>query len=258
MKTESIKFQIEDRIAIIALNRPDVHNAVNAEMMSELESVLTKIETNKEIYCIILTGEGKESFCAGGDLKYFVTLKTRDAGQKMSLRMQKILNRLWNGNKPVIAAVNGQALGGGCEILTACHFRLASSHATFAFRQAANGIITGWGGGVRLFQQIGKSQAMRLLMTADTIDANEALKIGMIDKVVESYELMNEAKFLANKICQNSRDAVQKILELKRVIDIENTKIASEFETNAFVDLWLGGDFRKFLKNYFSKSLTSD
>ena len=128
--TETLTFQIENKTALISLNRPQVHNVVNEEMMEEFESVLKKIEKNKEIYCIILTGTGKESFCAGGDLKYFATLKTREVGKEMSMRMQNILNRLWNGNKPVIAAINGQALGGGCEILTACHFRIAASNAT--------------------------------------------------------------------------------------------------------------------------------
>ena len=253
MNTETVKFHIENHTTFIILNRSEVHNAVNGEMMEELDFVLTKVDNDKDIYCIVLTGEGKESFCAGGDLRYFATLKTREAGSKMSLRMQNILNRLWNGNKPAIAAINGQVLGGGCEILTACHFRIATSGATFTFRQAANGIITGWGGGVRLFDQIGKSQAMRLLLTADSIDAHEALRIGLIDKIVKPYNLMDEAKQMANRICKNSRGAVQKIMELRKVVGQGDIKKATEFETNAFADLWAGNDFRKFLKDYFSE-----
>ena len=250
MTTETVKFHIENHTAFIILNRPEVHNAVNAEMMHELETVLDVIEANKELFCIILTGAGSESFCAGGDLKYFATLKTGVAGKEMSLRMQNILKRLWNGKIPVIAAVNGQVLGGGCEILTACHLRIATSTATFAFRQAANGIVTGWGGGVRLFQQISKSQAMRLLLMAEKIDAKEALKIGFIDKIIESPQLMNEAKRAANKICQNSENAIQKILELKRIIDQGDINRAIEFETNAFADLWDGNHFRNFIRGY--------
>lgn len=253
MGTETLTFQIENHTALITLNRPQVHNAVNEEMMGEIEFVLAEIEKNKNVCCIILTGEGNESFCAGGDLKYFETLKTREAGKEMSLRMQHILDRLWNGDKPVIAAINGQAFGGGCEILTACHFRIAASHATFAFRQAANGIITGWGGGVRLFQQIGKSQAMRLLLTADTIDVHEALRMGFIDKAVETSHLMDKVKQMADSICKNSASSIQKIMKLKNLIAQGDTKKAVEFETNAFADLWAGNDFRKFLKDYFSK-----
>jgi enoyl-CoA hydratase len=250
MTAETVKFQIEDHIAFVTLNRPEVHNAVSAGMMHALESVLEIIEANKELFCIILTGAGKESFCAGGDLKYFTTLKTGEAGKEMSLRMQNILNRLWNGKIPVIAAINGQALGGGCEILTACHLRIAASRATFAFRQTANGIITGWGGGVRIFQQVSTSQAMRLLLMAESINSKEALKIGLVDKIVESSQLMNEAKRVANEICQNSEDAIQKVLELKRMIDQGDINRAIEFETNAFADLWDGNHFRNFIKRH--------
>ena len=152
---------IEDHWALITLNRPEVHNAIDDQAMAELEEVLDFIEGNPDLKAIIITGAGHKTFCAGGDIRYFATLNTREACVAMSQRMQAILTRLYKGERPVIAAVNGQALGGGCEILTATHIRYCVPTARFAFRQAPNGIITGWGGGERFLSQVKLSMPKR-------------------------------------------------------------------------------------------------
>src|ERR1700730_11411863 len=140
-----VAFEAASDIGVIRLNRPGVHNALNELAIEALEAVLERVETDPQIRALIITGTGSKTFCAGGDLQYFDTLDTREKGIEMSRRMQALLDRLWSGRKVVIAAINGQALGGGCEILTACHFRIAASTASFAYLQAANGLITGWG-----------------------------------------------------------------------------------------------------------------
>ncbi len=179
MPNQVVEFDTRGRVATIRLNRPAVHNAIDEAVMRGLEEIIDELERAADTTVIVLTARGTESFCSGGDIKYFATLDTREKVVAMSIRMQRILNRLSSGPRAVIAAINGRALGGGCEILTACHFRIAASTATFRFVQAANGITTGWGGGARLFQLVGRANALSLLLTADPFDAPHALRIGV-------------------------------------------------------------------------------
>ena len=164
--------------------------------------------------------------------------------------MQAILDRIWNGDKVSIAAINGQALGGGCELLSVCHFRIAAEHAAFSYRQAQNGIITGWGGGSRLLRQLGRCQALRLLSTSETIDAAEALRIGLVDQIVSSDRLMDVCFELVDKIQQNSAMAVSAFLGIARAVELGDLDGARRLETEAFADLWIGDDFRKFLERF--------
>ena len=245
----NLEYQTNYQIAIIILNRPEKHHALNEEMMNLLEDLLDRIEQKSETRVIIFTASGKESFCAGGDLNYFAGLKTREQAKEMSLRMQNILDRLWSGRRVVIAAINGQALGGGCEILTACHFRIAVNSALFSFRHAANGVITGWGGGLRLFKILGH-KALHLLLTAETIDAKIASNYGFVDALVEEEALLPAATALATKIIQNSPSAIEAFLELYRRSYTETEESVRQFETGKFTDLWVGEDFRKWLQDY--------
>lgn len=245
-----IELIVNNGIALLRLNRPEVHNSVNEAMMEEWAQHLDAIEADGEIRTVILTGAGEDTFCAGGDLRYFATLNTRKACLEMSHRMQAILERLSHGKRVVIGAVNGQALGGGCEILTACHFRIAASHATFSFRQAANGIITGWGGGKRLLRLLGKTRALRLFLTAGTIDAAEALRIGLIDNIVDAAALMNADRELAAKINRHPREAVETFLELAVLSDTANWETLTKFEAERFADLWMAEDFRTLVARY--------
>jgi enoyl-CoA hydratase/carnithine racemase len=252
MTAKVVTIEIEKEVGIICLNRPDVHNVVNEAVMAELESILEQLDSNPAIRLLIVTGAGSETFCAGGDLKYFATLKTREQGLHMSKRMQAILNQFWAGPRVVIAAVNGQALGGGGEILTACHFRMAASTATFAFRQAANGIITGWGGGIRLFRLVGRTQALRLLLTAERIDAAEALRIGLVDRIVPPEKLMDESLTLARTIGRHSPDPIRAFLELARLVDGGDLDAAVQRETELFGDCWVSEDFRQIVSDFLS------
>lgn len=248
--TNLIEFKKHDDIAIICFNRPEVHNSINEEVMKHWESYLDKIESDQKLRCIILTGAGSQTFSAGGDLRYFSSLKTTKASLEMSYRMQAINNRLANGKKVVIAAINGQVLGGGCEILTACHYRIAASHATFAFRQAPNGIITGWGGGKRLLKQVGKSAALRLLLTGERIDVLEAKRIGLIDEIVEPDSLLSVAINMAGKINKNYQGSIEAFLKLAEMSDYCGLDEIVGYETQSFADLFLGDYFRNILKKY--------
>ncbi|RMF55617.1 MAG: enoyl-CoA hydratase/isomerase family protein [Calditrichaeota bacterium] len=245
-----IEFEREEKIAIIRLNRPDVHNAINDDMMLRLEQVIEEINADPHLRCIILTATGEESFCAGGDLRYFATLNTPESCRDMSRRMQKILDQLYLGKKVVLAAINGQALGGGCEMITATHIRVAAEHATFAFRQAPNGIITGWGGGRRLLQQLSGSTALFMLLTGKTFSAKEAKEIGFIHQIVPRHQLFSLTYELANQIAEYNENAVTGFLELARLAPMTPRKTVQEWETDRFVELWFSREFQQILEKF--------
>lgn len=245
-----IELKCRNNIAVLRFNRPEVHNSVNEEVMAQWEACLDRIDADNTIRSIIITGAGSSTFCAGGDLRYFSSLDTKKACVGMSNRMKNILKRMCGGNKVVVAAINGQALGGGCEIAVACHYRIAASHATFAFRQASNGIVTGWGGGKRLFRLVGKSSALRLLLTGERISAEEALSIGLIDKVVPSDDLFESTENFVRKINDNSDGSVTAFLKMGEMFDKNNDHDFTQFEANVFPDLFLGEVFQKVLKKY--------
>ena len=250
--TNLIELEYRDNFAILRFNRPDVHNAINEEMMTQWEAHIDSIEADSKIRAIIITGKGKKSFCAGGDLKYFASLNSKKACIKMSNRMQSLINRISMGKKFVVAAINGQALGGGCEISVACHYRIASSNASFAFRQAPNGIITGWGGGKRILNLVGKSSALRFLLTGERIDAKEALRTGLVNQVVESDALLPAAENLVRKINQNPQESIEAFLKMANIIETGNASDLIKFETKTFPDLFLGEYFQNILKNYIT------
>ena len=255
MPTDQVKLEIEtcagdSLLGVVTLNRPAVHNAVDGATMGRLESILDRVEADPRVRALILTGAGGESFSAGGDLKYFARLESRDAAVAMSKRMQAILARLYAGERVVIAAVNGQALGGGCEMLTACHFRIAATGARFGFRQAANGLITGWGGGTRLFSLVGRAHALDLLLTSRTLGAEEAVAMGLIDRAVPADRLMEEARELTHAVCANPAPAVRAFLDLARTLDRGDRDAAVRRETELFGDCWMGEDFRRILRGF--------
>ncbi len=240
-----VTFDADGAVGVITLNRPDVHNAVDAAVMAALEGILDGLDRRQDLRTLILTGAGR-SFCAGGDLKYFAGLGRGEDGGAMSRRMTAVLRRLADGPRPVIAAVSGDALGGGCEVLLACHLRIAAPAARFSFRQAAMGVVTGWGGGVRLLRQLPRSRALRLLLTADVIDAAEALRIGLIDFVAsDGEELMAEATALARRIAGRAHWSVAAFLDLARTYDAAGAAAAERREAELFEQGWDGEHFRR-------------
>ncbi|NOX37499.1 MAG: enoyl-CoA hydratase/isomerase family protein [Calditrichaeota bacterium] len=250
-QSKPVILELNPPIAQIQLNRPQVHHAINEEMMDLLDAYTAEVADHPEIRVGILTATGQKTFCAGGDLKFFSTLTTRESGLALSRRMQSILNRIWKGDKPYIVAINGDAFGGGCEIVTACHLRIAADHARFSYRQAANGLITGWGGGVRLFQLLGPA-ALRLLVTAEQISATEAVQLGLVDQVVPGDRLLAVAEELAHQIASNAPGALAAFLEVFRAAVDGQWTTARAIETNRFADLWIGDAFRQFLDRFLN------
>ena len=180
---------IENGIYIITINRPDKLNALNKDVFDDLSRALDEIKDNKEIKSVIITGAGPKAFVAGADISEFGGLNKKEA-MLLAKRGQDIFLRIENSAKPIVAAVNGFALGGGCELAMSCHFRVASENAKFGQPEVNLGLIPGYGGTQRLVQLIGKGKAMELLMSAHLIDANEAKQLGLVNYVTTAETLL--------------------------------------------------------------------
>ena len=245
-----VELELHEGAALVRLNRPAAHNAVDDAVMTRLEEILDVLDSDPAILAVALTATGHRTFCSGGDLGYFASIPSRDDGLAMSRRMRSILDRLWNGPRLVIAAVNGRALGGGCEMLTACHYRLAVPEASFAFVQAANGVTTGWGGGERLLRQLGRARALELLATAREVGADEALRLGLVDRVVPAAELVGEALEIAGRVGRRSPATIRSFLELARAVEERPPHEAREIELTAFGESWTSAAFRRVLDKH--------
>ena len=171
-------------IRIIKINRPEVHNAINFDLVTELKREISLCETNEKISAVILTGEGSTAFSAGGDLKHVIKMSPNEAIHYAN-HVHELLNHIEGLAKPVIAAINGFALGGGCQIALACDIRIASINAKIGQPEVKIGILPGWGGTQRLSRVVGLSKAKELIYTGKIIDANEAYRIKLVNKVVK-------------------------------------------------------------------------
>ncbi len=190
---------IENNVLTITINRPDKLNALNEQVFKDLNLVLNEIETNSIIRSAIITGAGSKAFIAGADISELSGF-SKEQAMTLAKRGQDTFFRIESCNKPIIAAVNGFALGGGCELSMACHFRLASDNAKFGQPEVNLGLIPGYGGTQRLVQLIGKGRAMELLISANMIDANTALQYGLVNYVVKHEELLTKANSLLEVI----------------------------------------------------------
>jgi enoyl-CoA hydratase len=212
MDYQNILIENQNGIVVITINREKAMNALNQQTMSELKAFFEKdYEQQPQIKGVIITGAGPKAFIAGADITEFIGLS--DKGEQMAQRGQDIFFLIEQFHRPVVAAVNGFALGGGCELAMACHIRIASPNAKFGQPEVNLGIIPGYGGTQRLIQHVGKGKALELMMTADMIDANEALKLGLINHLVDEGETINKAKEIIEKIALKAPLAIQKVIE---------------------------------------------
>lgn len=231
MNYSNILFEIKNHIGIVTINRPDKLNALNDKTLDELYDCFSSIQHNKEVYVVIITGTGEKAFIAGADISELNKLD-KDSAKKFSEKGQSIFYAIENLGKPVIAAVNGFALGGGCELALACHIRYASEKAKFGQPEVNLGIIPGYGGTQRLTRLINPGRAAEMILSADMIDANEAYRVGLVSKVFPADELMNKTTELAEKISSKGQIAIN--LALKSIIstedlsDIEGQKLEAE------------------------------
>ncbi|MCY6369764.1 short-chain-enoyl-CoA hydratase [Clostridium ganghwense] len=207
MEFKNVMLEKEGNLAIVTINRPKALNALNSETLKELNMVIDTIENDEEVLAVILTGSGEKAFIAGADISEMKDLGVIE-GRKFGALGNKVFRKLETLEKPVIAAVNGFALGGGCELSMACDMRLASTKAKFGQPEVTLGITPGFGGTQRLARIVGMGIAKELIYTANIIKAEEAYRIGLVNKVVEPEQLLDEAKKLANKIASNAPIAV--------------------------------------------------
>jgi enoyl-CoA hydratase len=212
MTLENLLYEKRDRIGFITFNRPKVLNALNRKTMEELDQLLIAAREDEDVRVLILTGAGEKSFVAGADIGE-LAVQTPVSGRETALFGQSVLHRLETLGKPSIAAINGFALGGGCEVALACSMRLASRTAKLGQPEVKLGILTGYGGSQRLSRLCGKGVAHELCLTGEMISADEALRIGLVNHVYEPAELLPAAQALARKIIANAPLAVKFTME---------------------------------------------
>lgn len=203
----NLLLEVENGIALLTINRPKALNALNSETLAELNTCLAELENNDDVKVVILTGSGEKSFVAGADISEMVNA-TPAEGRKMGLLAREAFGRLENMPQVTIAAVNGFALGGGCEISMACDIRVASENAKFAQPECGLGILPGFGGTQRLPRLVGKGRAKELIFTCDMISADEAFRMGLANHVVPQAELIDYCKAMAGRIMKNGPFAV--------------------------------------------------
>ena len=212
MDYKTLKTDLDNSIFTIIINRPDKLNALNKTVLEELNNTMESVYNNENIKAVIITGAGEKAFVAGADIAEFTEVKDEE-GAALAKKGQDIFFKIENCPKPVIAAVNGFALGGGCELAMACHFRLASTNAKFGQPEVNLGLIPGYGGTQRLTMLVGKGKAMELMMTGNMIGADEAKSLGLVN-YVESYEnLIPKTKEILNQILTKSPLAISKVIE---------------------------------------------
>ena len=208
MELRNVILEKEGNLAIVTINRPKALNALNSETLADLDVVITDLENDNNIYCVILTGSGEKSFVAGADISEMKDLN-ENQGKDFGILGNRVFRRLENLEKPVIAAISGFALGGGCELAMSCDIRIASERAKFGQPESGLGITPGFGGTQRLPRIVGMGKAKELIYTGAIVKADEALRIGLVNKVVNLESLMEEARSMANMIIANAPIAVK-------------------------------------------------
>ncbi len=212
MQLENLLLEVKDNILYITINRPKNLNALNIKTIVELDEVFEEYMYNEEVKGVIITGAGEKSFVAGADISEFADF-TADQGKTMSENGHDTFDTIENYPKPVVAAVNGYALGGGCELAMACHLRIASENAIFGQPEVNLGLIPGYGGTQRLIELIGKGKALELLMTGDSINATLAKDLGLVNYVVPQPELISKSEEILRKIFTKGPVAVTKVIQ---------------------------------------------
>jgi enoyl-CoA hydratase len=213
MPFETLHLELTQPIAVVTLNRPAVLNALNRQMLNELEEAFRQLAAEDSIRAILITGSGDKAFAAGADISELAGVSGID-GERLATRGHAVFNQIEHCGKPVIACINGFALGGGCELALACTFRIASESARLGQPELKLGLVPGYGGTQRLPRLVGKGAALKLILTGEIVPAQEALRIGLVEEVVPADELLPRAKKLAASIAQMAPLAVRACLDV--------------------------------------------
>lgn len=232
----------ENNILLVTINRPDKMNALNRDVFDDLNKLVDDIIADPDVKSAIITGSGAKAFVAGADISEFLSLGKAD-GMALAKKGQDIFFKIENCPKPIVAAVNGFALGGGCELAMACHFRLCSENAKFGQPEVNLGLIPGYGGTQRLTHLVGKGKSMEMHMTGQMIDANEALRLGLVNYVTTSEELLNKTKEILNTVHTKAPVAISKIIS--SINAAESGKQGFDTEIDGFGECFDTADMRE-------------
>jgi len=250
MEYKNLLVTLSNGILKIVINRESKMNALNLETMEEIDKAFTRAYDDKEVKSVLITGAGNKAFIAGADIAEIAEINDLNA-RKFAERGQEIFFKIENCPKPVIAAVNGFALGGGCELAMACHIRIASENAKFGQPEINLGIIPGYGGTQRLPMYIGRSKAMELLMTGDMIDAKTALSLGLVNHVFTAHEAVEKAEELLQKLNKKAPIALGQIIE--SVNSVYRSENGYQTEANAFANCTRSEDFKEGTSAFLEK-----
>ncbi len=250
---KNILVEKRGKVLILTFNRPEAMNAIDFDTMDDLEHFLDQVEADQESLALVISGS-KQIFVSGGDLKYFQQIDDIHKARQMSLRMRRILSTLEGLDIPVIAAVEGNAYGGGCEIAVACDIRICSAQAIFSFKQVDFAVTPGWGAATRLYHLLGRSKTLIVLLTAEEIKADQALEMGLVDQVTEPGHALDAALEMAGKIAKKPPLAVRMI---KRAVDKSKDMGSSssmQLEGELFSITWDSEDHRQATECFFKKN----
>ncbi len=250
-KFRNLLFKLNEGIAVVTINRPEKLNALDTETVNELKAVFQYVYDNKEVAGVVLIGAGEKSFVAGADISEIAEL-TEIQGRKFAEYGQDVFSTIEQCNKPVIAVVNGFALGGGCELALACHIRIATKTAKFGQPEVNLGIIPGYGGTQRLTQLVGKGRAFEIMLTGDTINADEAFRIGLANHVKETKtEALDFAIEIIKKVQKKAPLAVGMVIDCVNATTYSET--GYQAEANAFANCCKSEDFKEGTRAFLEK-----
>ena len=253
MSYSTILTALENGTFIITINRPDKLNALNKDVFNDLDAAIDEVLTNAAIRSAIITGAGPKAFVAGADITEFSAL-TNDDAMQLSKRGQDVFFKMENASKPIVAAVNGFALGGGCELAMACHFRYCSTNAKFGQPEVNLGLIPGYGGTQRLTQLVGKGKSMEMQMTGNLIDSSEAHRLGLVNMVTEADLLLQQTKDILQLVHTKAPIAVAKVIEcVNTAVANDGAKDGYEKEVKAFGHCFSTQDMKEGISAFLDK-----
>jgi len=252
MNYKNILFEIKNNTGIITINRPDKLNALNGQTIDELEDVINSIKDNNDVFVVVITGSGEKAFVAGADISELNKLDVISA-KEFSEKGNRVFRAIETLDKPVIAAVNGFALGGGCELALASHIRFASEKAKFGQPEVNLGIIPGYGGTQRLARIVNSARSLEMILTGDMLSAEDALKIGLVNKVYPSSDLLPETLKLAEKISSKGQQAIRFALKAVKATDNMSLSEGLSYEASLFALVCGTDDFKEGTSAFLEK-----
>jgi enoyl-CoA hydratase len=252
MEFKTLIVEVENHTAVVKLNRPDKLNALSKQVFDDLDELVSAIEGDEDIRCVILTGEGK-AFAAGADIKELNASDSLSKGRQFSEYGSRVMEKIYNLNKPVIAAVNGFALGGGCELAMSCHIRYASDKAKFGQPEVNLGIIPGYGGTQRLTKLVGIGKSLEMNLTGDLIRADEAKRIGLVNDVFAPEDLITEVKKICDTIKSKAPLAISAVLEAVKSSLETGYRDGLALESRKFGEICATEDFKEGTSAFLEK-----